>query len=140
MDSSFQKLINESQLKISVDSVDIQGFGVKDKTCLSILVGPRNNNKGFFSEFNYGEKKPNRSWSFTFSNPQRSSFVVELYKYNLIFKNELLGKAEIKVADIPGNGQSSKQILLRTPSGHPGARVCVNLSFQANDNSCVSYV
>ena len=136
----FSKLLSNNSLQVSVESVDIQGLGIKDNTCLSLFIGPRNNNKGYFTEFNYSEKHPKRGWSFTFTNPERSSFVVELYKYNLFFKNELLGKTEIRVADIQTNSQSTRQILLRTPKDKPTARVTITLSIRTNDNSFMSYV
>ena len=109
---------NQSKVFIRVDSVEVSGCGVKPKSIIECYLGPRKLYKNYVKEFTLKDQKPNDCWSFTYTNPSRSSFVLELARYNLFKPNDFLGRAELLLKDFHPNHVTKKEIILRGKSSN----------------------
>ena len=115
--SSFQYSLlgsnNTNKVFIKLESIEVVGYGLKQKSVLQCFLGPRNKYKLYEKDFTLAEGKPDEYWSFVYTDPNRASFVLELDRYNLLFPNEVLGKAELILRDFKPNEVTRKEIIIR---------------------------
>ena len=118
----------EKLIRIAIDSVDTGCYKTKDSTKLIACIGPKDKYRDYPCLFTKSEGA-HRTWSYTYTNPEKSSFVVALYKKKNYDINYDIGQIEIPVSsiDFSKTAQATYKIPVKFHKGEP---LSINLSIE----------
>ena len=134
----YTALISGNRAFIKVDAVDTGSYNMSNKAKLVARVGPRHSFMNHSTEFGLKER-PQGTFDFKYTDPERSSFVCVLFKKHLFGGDEELGEIELRLSAFEPNTVVSKEYTLKTPSSKHipcRVRISVHLSEDGSNAFC----
>ena len=120
MQSSFNmnmlNMKDGNDIYIRIDNIDLGSFEVDSSSKLVACIGSRTSFRPFSVDFPASQKKVDHVWNFKFTNSQKSSFVLVLFKRRFFGQDKEIGEIEIKLNAFPANKVTKHEFVLRSPN------------------------
>ena len=126
--------INKKQVFIKINEINL--LNNSNNKNVNAFIGSR---KAFKAGISTIESDLSKTWSFTYSNKERSSFVLALYDQKSIFgTSKLLGEIEIKLSSFKSNSVTKNTFLLRSLDRN-SEPILVTLLLHLNENNSKAF-
>ena len=137
--------MSANKFHVKIAHIDYGRYLVNKDDTLCVCVGSR---KGFMNNkflFNVSDKRIKKVWSFDYTDPRKSSFVVALFKSKMFGKDEEIGQIELKINGFKPNVVTTYTFPINaTSTDPPRVTIVVHRSedgcdpFDAPDDDTVS--
>ena len=100
------------QMTIRIENIDTGSFITKPTTVMIAYIGSKKYFRLRSSTFQKS-KCSGYMWDFKFRNPNKSAFVIQLCKRHKYFDEIEIGRAIVRLKDIPANQIITKEVILK---------------------------
>ena len=130
----------QTLVRISIDSIDTGCYQTKDSTKLIACIGPKDNYRDYPCLFTKSDGA-HRTWSYTYTDPEKSSFVVAIYKKKNYNINYDIGQIEIPISSIDFSKavKNTYQIPVKFHTGDP-LSICLSIEKVEPENNQLNRV
>ena len=113
--NGYQQFDSLNQVYIRIDSIDLGSFQSTNKATLKACIGSRKSFLPNVYEFHKNDIL-NHTWTFTFKNANRSSFIFALFKKRIFGGDHEVGEIEVRINAFQPNTVTTEEFILKSPN------------------------
>ena len=148
----YKPIDQKTPINIRLDGVNLSNVKASSNATFKVCIGSRKV-LGFNScEFHKNDRL-NHKWSFDFTNPDRASFVIAVFKKSFFGRDQKLGQVEVMVNEFAANQVETREYTLHSNNVY-GPEIKVRLTVHVSKdgspafepiqskwmNNCIEYV